>query len=66
MTITAWLYVNEVTQISINKERNWLTLTLLRLKVRSRSYGISMFCNEKCKQSEMLVSSKVTTLRMLI
>ena len=54
--------------MSINKERNWLTLTLLHLEAQSRSHDISMFCIEKCKQPEMLVSSKATTctLRMEI
>ena len=31
---------------------------LLRLEVQSRSHDISMFCIEKCKQLEMVVSSK--------
>ena len=52
-----WLYVNDVTQMSINKDHYWLALTLLRLLARSRSHDISMFCIEKCKQPEMLVSS---------
>ena len=64
MNIMSWRYVNDVMQISIIKERHWLTLTLLHLEARSRSYDISMFCIEKCKQPEMLVSSKATTLRM--
>ena len=64
MNITSWRYVNDVTQLSINKERYWLTLTLLSLEARSRSHDISMFCIEKCKQPEMLVSSKTNTLRM--
>ena len=58
MNITSWRYMNDVTQMLINKEHYWLKLTLLRLEVRSRSYDISMFCIEKCKQPEMLVSSK--------
>ena len=61
MNITVWRYVNDVTQILINKEHYWLTLTLLRLEARPRSHDISMFCIEKCKQPEMLVSSKATT-----
>ena len=64
MNITSWRYVNDITQLLINKERHWLTLTLLWLEARSRSHEISMFCIEKCKQTEMLVSSKTTTLRM--
>ena len=59
----AWRYVNDVTQMSINKEQYWLKLTLLRLEGRSRSHDISMFCIKKCKQPEMLVSSSATTLR---
>ena len=51
---------------SLHKERYWLTLTLLRLEARSRSHDISMFCIEKCKQPEMLASSKITTPRMQI
>ena len=66
MDITSWRNVNDVTQMSINKESYWLTLTLLRLGARSRSHGISMFCIEKCKQLEMLVSSKATSLRKWI
>ena len=42
----------------LNKDHYWLTLTLLRLKALSRSHDTSMFCMEKCKQPEMLVSSK--------
>ena len=64
VNITSWRYVNDVTQMSINKERYWLTLTFLRLEARSRSRDISMFCIKKCKQPEMLVSSMATTLRM--
>ena len=64
MNITSGRYVNDVTQMSINKERYWLTLMLLRLEARSRSHDVSMFCMEKCKQPEMLVSSKAATLRM--
>ena len=64
MNIRSWRYVNDVTQMSINKERYWLTLTLPRLEARSRSHDISLFCIEKCKQPEMLVSSKATALRM--
>ena len=51
-------YVNDVTQMWINKENYWLTLTLLHLETQSRSHDIPMFCIEKCKQTEMLVSSK--------
>ena len=65
MNITLWLHVNDVTQMLINKEHYWLTLTLLRLEVRSRSHDISMFCIENCKQPEVLVSSKATALRMI-
>ena len=57
INIKSWRYVNGVTQMSINKELYWLTLTLLRLEAWSRSHDISMFCIEKCKQPEMLVSS---------
>ena len=64
MNITVWRHVNDATQISINKERHWYTLTLLRLEARSKSHDISMFCIEKCKQPEMLVSSKATVLRI--
>ena len=64
MNIKSWQYVNDVTQMLINKERYWLTLTLLPLEELSRSHAISMFCIEKCKQPEKLVSSKATTLRM--
>ena len=39
--------MNDIAQMLINKERYWLTFTLLRLEVRSRSHGISMFCMEK-------------------
>ena len=42
----------------------WLTLTLLRPEAWSRSHNISMFCIEKCKKLEMLVSFKATALRM--
>ena len=62
--ITSWPYVTDVMQMSINKECYWLTLTLLHLEARSRSHDISMFCIEKCKQPEMLVSSMATTFRM--
>ena len=58
MNITSWRYMNDITQTSINKERYWLTLTLFRLEVLSRSNDISMLCIEKCKQPEMLVPSK--------
>ena len=44
-----WRYVNDITQTSINKKCYWLTLTLLRVEVRSRSHDISMFYMEKCK-----------------
>ena len=64
MNITLWRYVNDIPQLLINKERNWLTFTLLRLEARSSSHDISMFCIEKRKQREMLVSSKTTSLRM--
>ena len=64
MNITSWRYVNDVTQMSINKERYWLTLTLLRLEARSRSQDVSMFCIEQYKQPEMLISSKESTLRI--
>ena len=64
MNITSWKYMNDVTQLSINKERYLLRLTLLRLEAWSRSHDISMFCIEKCKQREMLVSSKTNTLRI--
>ena len=64
LNIKARRCVNDAMQMSITKERYWLTLTLLRLEVQSRSHDISMFCIEKCKQPEMLVSSKATTLRM--
>ena len=63
MNITLWRYVNGVTQM-INKELYWLMMKLLHLEVRSRSHDVSMFCIEKCKQQEMLVSSKATSLRM--
>ena len=55
MNIMSWRYVNDVMQMSINKERYWLTLTLLRLEELSRSHDISMFCIEKYKLPEMLV-----------
>ena len=64
MNITLWPYVNDVMILSINKERYWLMLTFLRLEARSRSHDISMFCIEKCKKPEMLVSSVATLLRM--
>ena len=65
MNITSWRYVNDVTQMSINKERyHLLTLTLLSLEARSRSHDVSMFGIEQYKQPEMLVSSKETTLRI--
>ena len=64
MNITSWRYVKDVTQLWINKERYWLMLRFLRLEAGSRSHDISMFCIEKCKQPEMLVSLKATTLRM--
>ena len=64
MNIMLWRYVDDVMQMLINKERYWLTFTLLRIEVRSRSNDIPMFCIEKCKHPEMLVSSKATTLRM--
>ena len=64
MNITLWQYMNDLMQMSINKDRYWLTLTILHLEARSRSYDISMFGIEKCKQPEMLVSSKATTLKM--
>ena len=64
MNITLWQYMNDVMQMSINKERYWLMLTLLHQEARSRSYDISMFGIEKCKQPETLVSSKATTLKM--
>ena len=47
MHITSWRYMNDVTQMSINKERSWLTLTLLRLEGRSRSHDISMFLHRE-------------------
>ena len=62
MNIMLWGYVNDVMQMLINKEHYWLTL--LHLEGRSRSHDISMSCIEKCKQPEMLVSTKATTLRM--
>ena len=64
MNIMSWRYLNDVMQMSTNKERYWLSLKLLLLEARSRSHDISMFCIEKCKQPKMLVSSKATTLRM--
>ena len=47
MHITSWRYMNDVTQKSINKERSWLTLTLLRLEGRSRSHDILMFLHRE-------------------
>ena len=64
MNITSWRYVNDVTQISINKGCYWLVL--LRLEVLSGSHGILIFCFEKCKQPDMLVSPKAATLRLQI
>ena len=64
MNITLYRYMHEVMHSSINEGRYWLRLTLLLLDVWSRSYDISTFCMEKYMQSEMLVSSKATTLRM--
>ena len=56
MHITSWRNVNVVKQSSINKERHWLTLTLLGFEVRSRSYDtFQFFCIKKRKQPEMLV-----------
>ena len=52
--------------MSINKEHDWLMLTLPRLETLSRSHDVSMFCIKKCKKLEMLGSSKATTLRMKI
>ena len=66
MNITTWRYVNDVTPMSINKVRYWLTLTLPRLESPSRSHDISMYSIEKRKQPEMLVSSMAATLRMEI
>ena len=63
MFITSWRYVNDVTQMLISKESYGLMLTLL-LPDPSRSHDISMFCIEKCKQLEIKVSSKATTLKM--
>ena len=63
MYITSWRYVNDVAQMSLNKESYWLTLMFIRLEVRSRSHDIKMLCIEKYKQLEMVVSSKATTLR---
>ena len=53
MNITSWRNMNDATQLSINKESFWLTLTLLHQEARSRSDGIPVFCIEKCKQPEM-------------
>ena len=58
--------MNDVTQLLINKESYWLTLTLLHLEARPRPRDCSMFCIEKCKQLGIMVSSKAATLRMLI
>ena len=63
MYITSWRYVNDVRQMSINKESYWLTLMLLHLEVRSRSHDVKLLCIEKYKQLEMVVSYKATTLR---
>ena len=52
--------IREDVQMSIIKERYWLTLALLSLESQSRSYD-----NREMKKPEMLVSSyKATTLRM--
>ena len=41
---TSRRYVNDVTQMLINKESYWLTLTLLHLEVRPRTCDCSIFC----------------------
>ena len=64
MNIKSWQYMNDITLILINKGCYLLTLTLVCLEALSRSHYISMFCIEKCKQPELLVSSKATELRM--
>ena len=63
MNIKLWRYLNDFKQMLLNKEPYCLTLTLLPLKARSRSQHFRV-CIEKCKQPEMLVSSKETTLSM--
>ena len=50
---------------NVNKQRTLLAdVDVTPLEELSRSRDISMFCNEKCKQPERLVSSMATTLRM--
>ena len=44
----------------VKKVSYWLMLTLLHLEARFRSHDISLLCLEKCKQLEMLDSSKAT------
>ena len=47
LCITSWRYETNVTQTSVNKERYWLTSTLLCLTARTRSHDWQMFCIEK-------------------
>ena len=59
-----WRYVIDVRQTLINKGSYWLMLTLLQPEAWSRSHDILMFCIEKCKQLEIMVSFKATTMKM--
>ena len=47
MNTTSWRYVNDITQMLINNERYWLTMTLLHLELWSKSHAISTFCIER-------------------
>ena len=62
MNLTLWRYVNDVTQLSINKERYWLTLTFLRQVLDHMTFRC--FALRNISKPEMLVSSKAITLRM--
>ena len=57
MNTTPWRYVNDVKQMSINKERYWLTLTLLGLEVQSMTLQCFASRNALCHLMEEELTS---------
>ena len=58
-----WRYATNVTQTSVNKNRYWLTPTLLHLTARPQAHDWQMFFIEKWTATRMLGSSKAIAIR---
>ena len=61
--LTSWRYATNVTQTSVNKERYWLTPTLLHFTARPRSHNWYFFFIEKWTATRMLVSSQAIAIK---